>query len=134
MAAGHLETGRAGEDAACKHLKKKRYKLLERNLSIGGGELDLICSKGGMIVFVEVRTRDKSGPVTPAESVTRAKMARLARAASAYLTQHDLWERPCRFDLVSVRHEDGKYEVEHLENVFDLGQAVDSGDTPWQPW
>ena len=46
--------GGAGEEAAAKYLRRKGYKILERNYHIRGGELDIIAQKDGYIVFVEV--------------------------------------------------------------------------------
>lgn len=40
----HLKTGKLGENIACRYLKKKGYKILERNFRRKWGEIDLICS------------------------------------------------------------------------------------------
>lgn len=134
MSARHLETGKSGEDAAEKFLKNKGYRILDRNVRIGGGELDIVCSLKKTIVFVEVKTRDENGPALPGEALTKTKMSRLVKAAGAYLSEKNLWDRQCRFDLVAVTAGNKGFVLEHHPNVFDLSQAVDSGHAPWQPW
>src|SRR5688500_16266262 len=47
--------GREGERIAERFLKKKGYKLVERNYRCAAGELDLIVLDRHVIVFVEVK-------------------------------------------------------------------------------
>jgi len=130
MPARHLDVGRLGEDAAAALLAKKGLRILARNLRLGRLELDLVCQDGQTLVFVEVKTRAEGSLATPAEGLTRQKAERLLRAGRLYLSGHDLWDRPCRFDLVSVLVRAGKVEaVEHTENVI-----ADGGGGGWQPW
>ena len=51
------EIGNFGETAAVKYLKRKHYKILERNYTAGKLELDIIAKKRREIVFIEVKTR-----------------------------------------------------------------------------
>ena len=128
MPARHLEIGRQGEDAAAALLEAKGLSLLARNLRLDRLELDLVCQDGDTLVFVEVKTRAEGSLATPAEGLTTQKRSRLLRAAKLYLSRHDAWERPCRFDLVSVLVRAGRvHAVEHSENVL-------SGEGGWQPW
>ena len=46
-----------GEDIAVNYLKKKGYKIIERNFRKGYGEIDIIALKKNVLVFVEVKTR-----------------------------------------------------------------------------
>ena len=46
--------GDIGEKAAAKHLKKQRYRILERNYVCGHHEIDLIAENREFLVFVEV--------------------------------------------------------------------------------
>lgn len=50
-------SGRKGEDAAAAYLKKKKYKILNRNYAAVGGEIDIIARDKSFIVFVEVKYR-----------------------------------------------------------------------------
>ncbi len=134
MVAGHLITGREGEDAAASYLKRRGYKILHRNWRRGGLELDLVCQKDGAIVFVEVRTRSQDGMAQARETLDRPKRAKLVQAAGRYLSEFDCWDKPCRFDFISVEKQGQDLRVEHMEHAFDLSQALGGGDSPWQPW
>ena len=41
----HLKVGKIGEDIACRYLKDKGYKIIERNFRRKWGEIDIICFK-----------------------------------------------------------------------------------------
>ena len=41
----HLKVGKIGEDIACKYLKDRGYKIIERNFRKTWGEIDIICLK-----------------------------------------------------------------------------------------
>jgi putative endonuclease len=110
--------GAPGEDAAARHLKSMGYKILDRNWRFHQWELDLVCRHRDSVVFVEVKTRRAGAMGAPGEALTRKKQARLIKAASHYLTAHDLWDEPCRFDLASVTDSNGIFTVEIEENVF----------------
>lgn len=57
--------GNKGEDYAVKLLKKEHYKIIERNFTVRGGEIDIIASDSGTLVFVEVKMRKNSDYGTP---------------------------------------------------------------------
>ena len=47
----------SGEDLATEFLRKKGYKILERNFEANQGEIDIIAKDDKELVFVEVKTR-----------------------------------------------------------------------------
>lgn len=134
MAARHLITGKVGEELAAAFLTEKGLKVVERNFRCTSGEIDLICEDGGTLVFVEVKTRSRSERGEPGEAVGKSKKMRLVKAASLYLSRNRAWNRPCRFDLVSVLFLDGETAVEHWEDIIDVRDGLDRGYAPWQPW
>ncbi len=127
-------TGQAGEDAAAALLQSKGLRLVARNWRQGSFELDIVAEEGDTLVFIEVKTRAANGLQHPHEALTPAKRAALAKAATLYLAEHDLWHRTCRFDLVSVIVQAQKTVAEHIPNAFDLTSALDSRHAAWQPW
>jgi putative endonuclease len=75
----------------------------------------------GGIVFVEVKARaDES--FEPVESVvTFAKKEKLFRTARYFLATHNIEDRPCRFDIVTiVLGQAGPVRIEHHQNAFVL--------------
>ncbi|HID55979.1 TPA: YraN family protein, partial [Candidatus Poribacteria bacterium] len=62
------EIGLLGEEIAADFLRRKGYRLLERNIRIGRGEIDLVALDGETLVFVEVKTRKGLRYGHPSES------------------------------------------------------------------
>lgn len=136
-ATARAAAGRAGEDAAAAELRRLGMRILDRNWRCDRLELDIVADDGGVVVFAEVRTRAASGPAAPAETISPSKRRHLRDAALLWLAEHESWDRPCRFDVISVLHRDGTFSAEHLPNAFDLsdaGTSLDRGDAAWQPW
>ena len=98
----HLRLGQEGEDAAAAHYRAAGYSVLARNWRCDEGEIDLICRKGGTIVFCEVKTRSTSAFGSPAEAVVPAKRRRLRRLGARWLRQHATRCEQVRFDVASV--------------------------------
>ena len=98
--------GAAGEDAALGWYADRGYQLLARNWRCASGEVDLIASRGDVLVFCEVKTRTDDTFGEPFEAVTLAKQARIRRAAAAWLRSESRPRRAwgeMRFDVASVR-------------------------------
>jgi putative endonuclease len=127
MTAPHLELGREGEVLAARLLTGKGYRILARNYRTAGGEVDLVCQDGDTLVFVEVKTRSAGSLGRPDQAVTGVKRGRLVRAAAAFLSEHDGWERPCRFDVVAVVDRDGSRTATHLPHAFSVEDALGGG-------
>lgn len=106
--------GDSGEEVACKHLKKKHYKILERNYKNPVGEIDIIAKHKGVIIFVEVKTRTSDFFGLPREAVDEYKQEKIRRVALGYLKRSRAMDSLIRFDVIEVI--DGK--VEHIENAF----------------
>jgi len=104
--------------------------VLARNYRARNGEVDLICRSGKTIVFVEVKTRGPGSLAAPLDAVTPTKRARIIRAASAYLSENDLWEAPCRFDVAALVATGDGFAFEHIENAFGL----EGGGDMYQPF
>lgn len=130
----NLALGRQGEELTASYLLGLGLKILTRNWRPEGEklEIDLICEDGNTVVFVEVKTRRGLSPQSALESVGPVKRKRLVRAAAAYLSEQNLWERPCRFDIIGISILDEEFRLEHHRNAF----ICDFSESPidWQPW
>lgn len=111
-------TGTAGERAAERHLRGKGLKVLARNWRHGRDELDLVCRDGGMLIFVEVKTRSSTARVPGYYAVTERKKKALMRAIRAYRARVSPKPKAVRFDIVEVEWKDGvPVKIRHFENV-----------------
>ena len=110
------EQGRQWEDVALAYLERRGLVLVEANFRCKPGEIDLILRDGATLVFVEVRQRAAGAPVSAADSIGRAKIRRIIRAAQVYLQQLDRLP-PCRIDVVAI---DGP-DIEWIRNAIEAG-------------
>jgi putative endonuclease len=109
--------GYRAETAALRYLKRQGYRPLGRNLRAGRGEIDLLFSRRGTLVFVEVRCR--SGGFGAADrSFDRAKRRHFARAIARYRAAKKLGSHPWRGDLVLARPEGKGFELAHRVGVI----------------
>jgi putative endonuclease len=113
--------GDFGERVAASHLEAKGYEILERNWSSREGEIDLIASRGGNIVFVEVRSRQGRTMGGPEESINGRKASHMRAAAAAYSQSHPDAPENQRIDVVVIEL-DAKgrvMRVEQIENAIE---------------
>ena len=95
------ELGRLGEDAAVEVLRKAGYTVLGRNVRFPGGEIDIVCLDGEVVVFVEVKFRSDATFGSALAAVDARKRAKLRALAADYL-QIVAPGRRARFDVVTV--------------------------------
>jgi len=101
--------GRRGEAAAARYVKRRGLRVLDRNVRLSRGEIDLVCEPDdeSMLILVEVKARAvKAGwdaPFLPAEeAVDREKRERLVELALELKRRHRRLDRPVRIDVVGV--------------------------------
>jgi putative endonuclease len=95
--------GVAGEDAVAEWYARAGYTVVDRNWRCREGELDLVVTRGGAIVFCEVKTRRGAAYGAPFEAVTFTKQRRLRTLALQWLAAHPEHRAPrLRFDVASV--------------------------------
>lgn len=95
--------GARGEEAACRHLERNGYRILERNYRGPRYEVDIVAGERGVLAFVEVKTRRPGEEESGLLAVGAGKQHRLMRAAEHYLLTHpEARSLPCRFDVVMV--------------------------------
>lgn len=106
----HLETGKLGEAIAAKFLILRGWKIIERNLRLPFGEVDIVARKGEVIHFVEVKTVSRENSATgspdyrPEELVHTKKLEKIRRVAEFYLVSREIDLSP-QIDVVTVHLE-----------------------------
>ena len=111
--------GARGEDLAVQYLKKKGFKVIERNYHCSAGEIDLIAREGKTLIFVEIKTRSSSEFGLPQEAVDRFKQKKMIEVARAYMAEHHLTEDiPARFDVVAIQLTPTGPDIELIKDAF----------------
>lgn len=95
------ETGKLGENYTVEYLLKNGYIIKERNFYAKCGEIDIIAQKGGVIAFVEVKSRRKNPFGRPCDAVTKAKQIKILKTAAQYIAFTKTALQP-RFDVAEV--------------------------------
>jgi len=113
------EIGKLGEDIAVNYLKKKGYKILDRNFDCRQGELDIIALDKKEIVFVEVKTRTSNRYGYPSEAVNKVKQKHMLQTIKYYLYIKNLNEGFVRIDVIEVYIKDNVYKVNHIKQALE---------------
>lgn len=97
--------GEIGENVAVKFLVKRGFNIIERNYRKKCGEIDIICSKGDKIYFVEVKSVSREtnaheqDDYRPEDNMHPQKILRLGRAISVYLEEKQI---ECDWEVIGV--------------------------------
>ena len=111
--------GKSGEEAAFEFLRKKGYRILERNYKTPLGEIDIIAQDRDRLVFVEVKSLSDTSYIFPQEMLNKKKQEQIIRVALSYLKAKGLKNVDCRFDCVAVIFSLGKEpEIELIKDAF----------------
>ena len=100
--------GRRVEGRVAGFLEKRGYKILERNLNVGFGEVDIVAIDGDELVFIEVKARGSDRFGLPEEAVSPRKLMRITRVAEFFAASHPELPRRMRIDVAAVEFKEGK--------------------------
>ncbi len=121
MMQASFKFGRAGERATIKFLKKNGYRIIEKNFRTQAGEVDVIAEHVKVLVFVEVKTRSGSQFGHPVEALTPYKQKKIGQIARGFLAKHNIQDRQCRFDVVSISGDPEAaqdWKIELIQDAF----------------
>ena len=107
-----------GESLAAAYLEQRGWRIVERNLRLREGEIDIVAARAGVLAFVEVKTRQSSAFGSPADAVTWRKQRKIRLLASRYLAERHPGAHIIRFDVVDIARDRGGFLVTHLEGAF----------------
>jgi putative endonuclease len=115
------QLGKLGERIASVYLQKQGYIIVDTNFRARYGEIDIICLKDKVLVFVEVKTRIGREFGLPEESVTRKKIREIIQTAEFYALNHKTLPELWRIDVIGIELTSDEKVVyfNHIENVAD---------------
>lgn len=116
------ELGKLGENLAADFLKKRRYKIIERNYRQKYGELDIVAlSPEKILVLVEVKTITGPEPaISPEDQITKTKLNKLRRIAEIYANgpgESLVTKRGWRIDLIAITKQGNRAVIKHYQNI-----------------
>jgi len=108
--------GVMGEVAACAYLEAHGLSPIARRYRSPYGEADLVLLDGDVLVFAEVKARERGTAADASAAVTPAKQRRLVLTARCFLGENPQHAgRMVRFDVVTVTPEG----VWHVPDAFE---------------
>jgi len=112
------DTGRLGEEACVKYLRRKKLRIITTNFRCSAGEIDIIAANKEYIVFAEVKTRNKTNFGMPRDYVNEAKLRHILRAAQIFMKTYRVKLKP-RFDVLEVFIENNgdKKEIASINHI-----------------
>jgi putative endonuclease len=111
-------TGNLGEDLAAEYLERKGYKIIDRNINLEFGEIDILANFRGQIVVVEVKTVRGDGFGRAQDLVRFAKQNKLRRLALSVSQSYP--NKSIRIDVIAVDLSHGGEPIfEHIENAVE---------------
>ena len=94
--------GTAAEIAAAQYLEGLGLDILELDVRLPSGQVDVVALDRGQLVIVEVKARSSHAFGLPVEAVDDRKRRRLFRLALEYAQRHPGAGRGLRVDVVGV--------------------------------
>lgn len=113
--------GASAEDRAAAWLTERGYEVLERNVTTPAGEIDAVARDGEYLCFIEIKARAVDTHGSSLAAVDARKQRRLVRAARYYLAALGDDERACRFDVLGMDREDGRWRFTLIRDAFGEG-------------
>ncbi len=123
MATVKKEIGDFGENIAVEYLLKKGYHIVAKNYRFKNfGEIDLVTKKDGVLVFFEVKTRNKFYALNYPTwtSINIRKQRSLRRICGIFIQNNKEYTgKDWRVDGLFINL-DGRnvVDIEHLENIL----------------
>jgi putative endonuclease len=119
--------GRAGERRAAWFYRLRGYRIVDRNVRLTAGEIDLVVRRGATLVIVEVKTRQSLSAGEGFVAVDRKKRERMIRLASEYIVRHP--HAQIRYDVLSLFWNGRRFVVSHYPDAF---RPVADAREPWK--
>lgn len=105
--------GRRGERLAAWWLRQRGWEVLGERVRTPAGEVDLIVRRGGIVAFVEVKTRKRAAELDFA--IDRHRLARVAAAAELLMGRYATAGEDIRVDVLLLAP---GTSPRHIENAW----------------
>lgn len=105
--------GKEGEEMAENYLRKQGYRIIEMNHQTKFGELDIIATKGDILVFVEVKFKQTEDFGTPEEMIGKNKLTQVKRTAELFLLNNP-----------DIAKNYDRYQIDAICIVEDIGRIT----------
>lgn len=134
MSISKQKVGEIGEKTAEAFLRRKGYKILDRNYFVKSafgpktGEIDIVAEKNNAISFVEVKTLAANpravgggvGFIAPEQKVNFQKQRKLIKTAQSWLMKNKIsFDKKWQIDAIAIKIDlnTKKAKIKHFKNA-----------------
>lgn len=114
------DIGSFGEDLSINYLIDNGYYILEKNYRNKIGEIDIICKKNNLLIFIEVKSRYTNSYGFPIESVTYYKRKQIIKVSMLYIILNRYNNFNIRYDVIEVffNKNNELFNINHTIDAF----------------
>lgn len=114
------DIGSFGEDLSINYLIDNGYYILEKNYRNKIGEIDVICKKNNLLIFIEVKSRYTNSYGFPIESVTYYKRKQIIKVSMLYIILNKYNNFNIRYDVIEVffNKNNDLFNINHTTDAF----------------
>jgi len=118
-----MNTGKQGEEVVAQWLISCGGKILHHRWRWRSGEIDLIGIESDVLLFIEVKTRNRSNwDADGLLAITPQKQAKILTTAELFLAKYPhLADYPCRFDVAIVRNRSSVHLSTSWQSLLESG-------------
>ncbi|MGE5298258.1 MAG: YraN family protein [Acidobacteriaceae bacterium] len=118
------KNGAEGEDLTARHYESLGFKIIKRNYippkGRATGEIDLIATKGKLLVFIEVKTRNNESFGSATEAVDRSKQRKIVVTSKMFVSYNPQYKDfDLRIDVSEVHIDKGRGSVKIIEDAIE---------------
>ncbi len=115
-----IAKGDIGEKYTIRYLRRKGFRIIERNMRNKHSEIDIIAENKEYIIFVEVKTRSEDSIIRPVYAVDKVKQEKIIKAAHYYLNYSYKTSKQPRFDIseVTLNKRNKPANINYISNAF----------------
>lgn len=110
----HNISGKAAEDETSKYLKRKSFKIIDRNWKTRWCEVDIVALKDKVIHFVEVKYRQSDNQGSGFDYITSNKLRQMDLAARSWVEING-WEGEYVLSAAEVSGEN--FDIDFIQEV-----------------
>ena len=123
------ERGDVGETLAGRYLVRRGWRIVTRNWSGAGGELDIVALRAGVLAFVEVKSCAEAAELD--DPVRYGQRGRMINAARLFVARHpELAGASARFDVIAIDMSRRRRRLDHIPDAFEMDESVDTPASP----
>ncbi len=112
------ELGIRGEKVAIRYLVRRGFRLLDKNVKIKYGELDLVLFKDNKVHFVEVKYRNSEKDVEIEQVLSKRKIDKVTYTSKMWLKIHSMNDCDFQIGFIGIVPKLFRYKIVYVPCII----------------